>query len=65
MRIPPANRCVNAAVAFAATPVGALVGGWVLTELGAAAVFLVAGAVQTLVWLGTRYSPLGRAGQGT
>ena len=25
------------------------------------AVFLVAGAVQTAVWLGTRYSPLGRA----
>lgn len=56
---------VQRAVAFAATPVGALVGGWVLTELGAGALFLVAGAVQTLVWLGTRYSPLGRAGQGT
>lgn len=49
------------AIPFAAIPVSSLLGGWLVTEFGSTALFTVAAAVQVLVWLGTRYSPLGRA----
>ncbi|KOG66329.1 MFS transporter [Streptomyces varsoviensis] len=53
------------AVPFAAVPLGAVSGGLLLTEFGAPALFAGAAAVQFLVWLGTRFSPLGSASSPT
>ncbi|MEV6352967.1 MFS transporter [Streptomyces hydrogenans] len=53
---------VQRTVGFALNPVGAVVGGLVLSSLGPAAIFLVAGAVQTAVWLCAWRGPVGRAG---
>ncbi|MFH8618801.1 MFS transporter [Streptomyces sp. NPDC017979] len=49
------------AIPFAAIPVSALVGSWLVVEFGPAVLFGVIAAVQFFVWLGTRFSPLGRA----
>ncbi|WP_157882365.1 MFS transporter [Streptomyces silvensis] len=49
------------AVPFSAIPVSSLLGGWLVVEFGVTALFTAAAAIQFLVWLGTRFSPLGRA----
>ncbi|MGA4837651.1 MFS transporter [Streptomyces sp. G45] len=49
------------AIPFAAVPVSSLLGSWLVVEFGVAALFTAIAALQFLVWLGTRFSPLGRS----
>ncbi|MEI5098115.1 MFS transporter [Streptomyces sp. PmtG] len=49
------------AIPFAAVPVSSLLGSWLVVEFGVAALFTAIAAIQLFVWLGTRFSSLGRA----
>ncbi|QDQ15034.1 MFS transporter [Streptomyces spectabilis] len=50
------------AIPFAAVPVSSLLGSWLVVEFGVAALFTAIAVIQFFVWLGTRFSPLGRSG---
>ncbi|MFI8929072.1 MFS transporter [Streptomyces sp. NPDC053474] len=50
------------AIPFAAVPVSSLLGSWLVVEFGVATLFTAIAVIQFFVWLGTRFSPLGRSG---
>lgn len=54
---------VSRSIAYASIPIGAVAGGWVLVRFGHSWLFVMAGGIQLLAWVGCLVSPLRSAGR--